>query len=315
MGIKHFFMWFRNQFPEHIYKLDNSDTLESKDIHIDNLMIDMNGLFHNAAQKVYEYGNFKPNQRLMSMRKKVITPCIKTQKLLFQEVCKNIDELIKVVQPSKRLILCVDGTAPLSKQNQQRQRRFRSAIESSSPEGFDSNCITPGTKFMDYLTKYIDWYIRKKISTEEKWQNIEIIFSNEKAPGEGEFKILQYIRFYGDPNDTFCINGMDADLIMLCLGTHIPKFYILREDMYNSYNKYFCLNIGDVHQHLAELMRWESTNYEFIPKSAINDFIFLCFMVGNDFLPHIPSIEIIENGIELILEIYREVGASYGHIT
>ena len=315
MGIKHFFMWFRNQFPEHIYKLNNSDTLESKDIQIDNLMVDMNGLFHNAAQKVHEYGNFKPNQRLMANRKKVIHNGLKTQKLLFEEVCKNIEELFKVAQPSKRLILCVDGTAPLSKQNQQRQRRFRSAMESSSPEGFDSNCITPGTKFMDYLTKYVDWYIRKKISTEKKWQNIEIIFSNEKAPGEGEQKILNYIRFYGDSNDTFCINGMDADLIMLCLGTHLPKFYILREDMYNSYNKYFCLNIGDVHQHLAKLMEWKSTSYEFLPKSAIDDFIFLCFMVGNDFLPHIPSIEIIENGIELILEIYREVGASYGHIT
>ena len=55
MGIKHFFMWFRTQFPENIHKLRNSETLGSKGIEIDNLMIDMNGLFHNAAQKVYEY--------------------------------------------------------------------------------------------------------------------------------------------------------------------------------------------------------------------------------------------------------------------
>ena len=316
MGIKHFFIWFRKQFPEQIYSMNNSDTLKSKDIHIDNLMIDMNGIFHNAAQKIYEYGNFKPNQRLMaSGKKKQIIPTLKTQKLLFQEVCNNIEELLDTAQPAKRLILCVDGTAPLSKQNQQRQRRYKSAMDSTNPEGFDSNCITPGTKFMDYLSKYIDWYIRKKISTETKWQNIEIIFSNEKAPGEGEHKILNFIRYHGDPNDTFCINGMDADLIMLALGTHLPNFYILREDMYNSNNKYFCLDIGNVHQHLGEIMKWESNNYEFNPKSAIDDFIFLCFMVGNDFLPHIPSIEIIENGIELILEIYREVGASYGHIT
>ena len=38
-------------------------------------------------------------------------------------------------------------------------------------------------------------------------------------------------------------------------------------------------------------------------------------MVGNDFLPHIPSIEIIEDGIELIFEIYNEICTSYGHIT
>ena len=315
MGIKHFFMWFRTQFPENIHKLGNSETLGSKGVEIDNLMIDMNGLFHNAAQKVYEYGNFKPNQRLMSTKKKAIIPNIRTQKLVFEEICKNVDEMVAIVNPKKRLILCVDGTAPLSKQNQQRQRRFKSAMESSSTGGFDSNCITPGTKFMDYLTKYVDWYIRGKITNEPKWQALDIIFSNEKAPGEGEHKIINYIRYYGDSNDTFCINGMDADLIMLALGTHLPKFYILREDMYTSNNKYFCVDIGNVHQDLVEILKWNSDKFEFNPKTAVDDFIFLCFMVGNDFLPHIPSIEIIENGIELILQIYREVGASYGHIT
>jgi 5'-3' exoribonuclease 1 len=315
MGIKHFFMWFRTQFPENIYNLGNSETLASKDIHIDNLMIDMNGIFHNAAQKVYEYGNFKPQQRLISMKKKVMEQNIKSQIFVFKEVCKNIDEILTVTEPKKRVILCVDGTAPLSKQNQQRQRRFKSAMDFEQNGHFDSNCITPGTKFMDYLTKYIDWYIRKKITTEKKWQDLDIIFSNEKAPGEGEHKIINYIRYYGDPNDTFCINGMDADLIMLALGTHLSKFYILRENMYSYNNKYFCLDIGNVHDNLVEILKWNSDKYQFNPKTAVDDFIFLCFMVGNDFLPHIPSIEIIENGIELILEIYRKVGSSYGHIT
>lgn len=162
MGIKHFFMWFRTQFPENIYNLGNSETLASKDIHIDNLMIDMNGIFHNAAQKVYEYGNFKPQQRLISMKKKVMEQNIKSQIFVFKEVCKNIDEILTVTEPKKRVILCVDGTAPLSKQNQQRQRRFKSAMDFEQNGHFDSNCITPGTKFMDYLTKYIDWYIRKR---------------------------------------------------------------------------------------------------------------------------------------------------------
>ena len=55
--------------------------------------------------------------------------------------------------------------------------------------------------------------------------------------------------------------------------------------------------------------------YSFDENSAINDFIFLFFLVGNDFLPHIPSIEIIEDGIELILAVYKEVCISHGHIT
>jgi 5'-3' exoribonuclease 1 len=314
MGIKHFFMWFKNHFSEYTHKLPKGTTLEDIDVSVDNFMIDMNGIFHNSAQKIHEYGNFKQPPRLM--KKKTQPKGIQLQLKLFQDVCETIDHLYTLVKPNKRLILCVDGPAPLSKQNQQRQRRFRSAMESSTGEGgFDSNCITPGTKFMDYLTKYIDWFIRKKISDDPLWRNIEVVFSNEKAPGEGEHKIINYIRYYGNKNETYCINGMDADLIMLALGTHMPNFYILRDETYDPTIDYFCIDIGKVHEELIDIMRWECPKFTFIPDSTVEDFIFLCFMVGNDFLPHIPSIEIIESGIELILDIYKKVCSEYGHIT
>lgn len=315
MGIKHFFSWFKTNFSESIHNLPKNTTSFDVDVTIDNLMIDMNGIFHNSAQKIYEYGNCKPPQRLLKSKNKRPINHLQKQLKLFEDVCKTIEQTIDIAKPQKRVILCIDGPAPLSKQNQQRQRRFRSAMESSSDCPFDSNSITPGTKFMDFLSKYIDWYIRKAISTDEKWQNLEIIFSNEKAPGEGEHKLINYMRYHGDKNDTFCIHGLDADLIMLALGTHLPNFYILREDLYDPTNEYFLINIGEVHDVLGELIRWESSTYEYHTDSAINDFIFICFTVGNDFLPHIPSIEIIENGIELLLEVYRLVGSSYGHLT
>ena len=315
MGIKHFFSWFKTNFSESIHNLPKNTTSFDVNVDIDNLMIDMNGIFHNSAQKIYEYGNCKPPQRLLKSKNKRPINHLQKQLKLFEDVCKTIEQTIDIAKPQKRVILCIDGPAPLSKQNQQRQRRFRSAMESSSDCPFDSNSITPGTKFMDFLSKYIDWYIRKTISTNEKWQNLEIIFSNEKAPGEGEHKLINYMRYHGDKNDTFCIHGLDADLIMLALGTHLPNFYILREDLYDPTNEYFLINIGEVHDVLSELIRWESSTYEYHNESAINDFIFICFTVGNDFLPHIPSIEIIENGIELLLEVYKLVGASYGHLT
>lgn len=315
MGIKHFFSWFKTNFSESIHNLPKNTTSFDVNVDIDNLMIDMNGIFHNSAQKIYEYGNCKPPQRLLKSKNKRPINHLQKQLKLFEDVCKTIEQTIDIAKPQKRVILCIDGPAPLSKQNQQRQRRFRSAMESSSDCPFDSNSITPGTKFMDFLSKYIDWYIRKTISTNEKWQNLEIIFSNEKAPGEGEHKLINYMRYHGDKNDTFCIHGLDADLIMLALGTHLPNFYILREDLYDPTNEYFLINIGEVHDVLSELIRWESSTYEYHNESAINDFIFICFTVGNDFLPHIPSIEIIENGIELLLEVYKLVGTSYGHLT
>ena len=55
---------------------------------------------------------------------------------------------------------------------------------------------------MDYLSKYIDWYIRKRINEDDEWRKVQVVFSNEKAPGEGEHKIINYIRYYGHQDDT-----------------------------------------------------------------------------------------------------------------
>ena len=43
-------------------------------------------------------------------------------------------------------------------------------------------------------------------------------FSNEKVPGEGEHKIIDYIR-KNNPYDSYCIYGADADLFMLSLSS------------------------------------------------------------------------------------------------
>jgi 5'-3' exonuclease len=315
MGIKHFFTWYKNQFSSHIKSLKKDSNLTNINISIDNLMLDMNGIYHNSAQKIYQYGNYKPPKRLLT-RGIHIPITQNNQTLVFKDICETVDQLLRITKPRKKIVLCVDGVAPRSKQNQQRSRRFRSACESSSDVSFDSNSITPGTLFMDKLSQYIDWYIRKKISNDPAYRNIEIIFSDEKAPGEGEQKCVSYIRDYGDPNESYCINGLDADLIMLTLATHIPKFYIIREDLYDPSNDYFCIDVGGSRDQLIKELKWKSKGkHRFSSKRAIDDFVFLCFIVGNDFLPHIPSIEIIEKGIELIIEIYKEIGTYYGHIT
>lgn len=264
MGIKHFWGWYKRNFGKNIKNLRKGHNFQTVKVEIDNLMIDLNGLFHSSTQKIYEYGSHKPQQRLMGKANRKKIGGLAKQMKVFEDICKNIETLFALVSPKKRLILCVDGPAPLSKQNQQRQRRFKSAAEKDEEEfkQFDSNCLTPGTKFMDYLTKYIDWYVRTNMTSNPKWKDVEVIFSNEKSPGEGEHKIINYIRYYGNPTDSYCIHGLDADLIMLALGTHLPNFWILREDMYDSRNEFFLLDIGKTREELANIMDWNDQNSE-----------------------------------------------------
>lgn len=307
MGIHRFFYWFKNTFPNSIEMIENRNKLNKN---IDIFIIDLNGIFHNSAQKVFCYGNYKLPPSLLGKRKGVPNT-IRNQIEVYKDICNEIELLIDQVNPQKKLVLCVDGPAPFSKIQQQRKRRFKSSTEENS---FDQNCITPGTKFMDYLTKYIDWYIKSKINNEEKWRKFDIVFSNEKVPGEGEHTGKRYIHQYGNKDDTYCIHGNDADLIMLSLATHKKNFYILRENVYKG-SGYFFIDISIVSKELKNShMKWEGEK-KYNETSAINDFVFLCFLVGNDFLPHIPSIDILSGGIDKLLEIYRDVGKTYGHLT
>ena len=312
MGIAQFFNnWFRKNFVTSISNLKKNKSFLDLDIPVDNLIIDMNGLFHNSTQKIYEYGTFKRNIRFLDYKKQP-----KKEIDVFIDVCKNIEELVDVVKPGKRLILMVDGPAPKCKLNQQRQRRYRSAIDREEDDtSFDTSSISPGTKFMDNLGKYVDWYIKKRMSEDQNWQKIEVIFSNDKVPSEGEQKGMSFIRKHGDKKESYVIMGNDADLIMLSLATHIEKFYVLRDNTFydrDEDDKFLVVNIGHTALQLAEMMRWKGDYFE---ENAIDDFVFLCFMLGNDFIPHIPGVEIIEGGIDTILSVYRDVGTFHGHIT
>ena len=101
---------------------------------------------------------------------------------------------------------------------------------------FDPNVITPGTDFMDRLDKHLQWFVENMITTDPLWSKLHVVYSSHLTPGEGEHKIMDFIRFQRSQPDyhtdtRHCLYGLDADLIMLGLATHEMYFTLLREEV------------------------------------------------------------------------------------
>lgn len=260
-------------------------------------------------------------------------------------IFRYIDRMVtEIAKPRKVLFMAIDGVAPRAKLNQQRARRFRAAQErqesvlKAKQRGdtvdeeamFDSNCITPGTEFMEIVGKHLRWFIRKKMKEDSLWKNLEVVFSGHDVPGEGEHKIMQYIREARakegyQPNQRHCMYGGDADLIMLGLATHEPHFTLLREVVDFSGGKgntgkfggrqtvirqtrevqYQLMNLCILREYI-ELDLSLGTGLALDGERLCDDFIFLTFLVGNDFLPHLPSLDIGEHAFDVIFGAYKE---------
>lgn len=191
MGVVYLFKLFSQKYPNAILKIPKRQVLKS--VHpsdIDVLALDLNAIFHPCVHKVIE----REQDRLGRYQKhSEIVPI--DHKLFFKEICFQIETLRRVVNPKKQILLMIDGVASLSKQYQQRQRRFRSAVEKSveAQKWFDTNAISCGTEFMNNLSRYIHVFIQKQMKQHKEWAQLEIIFSNEKVEGEGEQKIIRFI--------------------------------------------------------------------------------------------------------------------------
>lgn len=305
-------------------------------VEYDCLYLDMNGIIHPCCHP--EQGEAP-----------------KTEEDMMVKIYEYIDRIMNIVRPRRLLYLAVDGVAPRAKMNQQRSRRFRSRMEALQAEeqrieklamegqhveksDFDRNCITPGTEFMSSLRAYLEFYISDRMTKNPGWRDIQVILSDANVPGEGEHKIMDFIRTQRvqkdyNPNTTHVIYGLDADLIFLALTTHEPNFYILREMVYFGNKKYACkkcgipghkpfqcgntryvveiegklpylfLDVNIFREYLQYELYFEDFPFEF--ERALDDWIFLCFFVGNDFLPHSPALEIREGAIDMLADIYK----------
>ncbi|KAL4237918.1 5'-3' exoribonuclease 2 [Mactra antiquata] len=378
MGVPAFFRWLSRKYASIVVHCVEEKTREvngikfpvdsslpnPNDVEFDNLYLDMNGIIHPCTH---------PEDK----------PAPKNEQEMMILIFEYIDRLFSIVRPRKLLYMAIDGVAPRAKMNQQRSRRFRASKESvetaeeiarvreellskgmevppekPASEKFDSNCITPGTPFMFRLADCLRFYIHDRLNNDPGWKNIKVILSDANVPGEGEHKIMDYIRKQRgqpdhDPNTQHCLCGADADLIMLGLATHEPNFTIIREE-FKPNKPRPCSLCGQIGHELKECQGLpkektgqndeiavtfqEETPFiflrlnilrEYLEKElhmnlpfpydferALDDWVFMCFFVGNDFLPHLPSLEIREGAIDRLVRLYKDtVRRTGGYLT
>jgi len=372
MGVPAFFRWLSRKYKSLITFAHEEKAREVNGIKVpidtslpnpnntefDCLYLDMNGIIHPCCH---------PEDK----------PAPKNEDEMMVSIFEMLDTMFNIVRPRKVIYMAIDGVAPRAKMNQQRSRRFRSSKEAHEKielmsemrgklsaqgcilppekgkgEHFDSNCITPGTEFMFRLAECLRYYCLHRLQNDPGWANVQCYLSDANVPGEGEHKIMDFIRRQRqspdyEPNTHHCLCGADADLIMLGLATHEPHFTIIREEFKQTQpgerpcdlcgqlghemtmcrglpkdevvvegvgakisveQKYIFVRLCVLREYLEEELSTLRVvlGAEYDLERAIDDWVFLCFFVGNDFLAHLPSLEIREGAIDRLVRIYKD---------
>jgi len=66
------------------------------------------------------------------------------------------------------------------------------------------------------------------------------------------------------------------------------------------------LHVEILREYLAAELYVKDQPFRFDLERALDDWVFMCFFVGNDFLPHLPSLDIREQGIDTLIAIWRD---------
>jgi len=272
---------------------------------INNLLIDSNSVIYDAV-RIIKYENDDD----------------KFEESLINAICEKLEEYINIIKPISMVYIAFDGVAPVAKLEQQRNRRYKTWFQKqityeleNTPinDQWDTTAITPGSNFMTKLSTKINSYFNNP----SKFNIETIIISTSKEPGEGEHKLFEYIRLNQDlfNKQKSIVYGLDADLIMLTIN-HLPitdQLYLFREtphfisniDKSLDPNSLYMLDIPLLAKAIILKLNNDKSPTMKQQKNRLYDYIFMTFLLGNDFIPHFPALNIRTFGIDHIMDTYK----------
>eukprot|EP00866_Antonospora_locustae_P000930 jgi/Antlo1/930/2446 len=336
MGVPSLFRYITDKYPDTIRPVTSEDKT-------DMLYIDFNAIVHRCC-------------------KHPMAPPPKDENEIFLNVQAYLCNIVELVEPRILVYIATDGVAPRAKLNQQRARRYHSSVEaalersfvtkpaletdaqeelevSKEEAAFESNAITPGTDFMKRLDDFINDFIKYQVTYE--WKHLSVIYSSSNVSGEGEQKILEFIRSQKNFAEfSHTIYSPDADIIFLGLSLHKLKVRLMRNDQNlesrqkkefcktcqkKGHSAYYCGNIKTwrylyfdieiLKRHLYSMFK-SHIKRKFSFHRIVDDWVFLCFLAGNDFIPNLQCLDIRFGALEHIFFILTYNFNSTGlHIT
>lgn len=310
MGIPSYFSYIVKNHSNIIKKYCKNDLI------VHNLYLDCNSIIYDVVHTI-DFSNLDDSD-------------INT---IIRSVINKINSYIYLIQPKNNVFIAFDGVAPVAKLSQQRERRYKSLYQSqiektiyknNKTDPWNTTAITPGTVFMSKLNEKI----RANYASPKDYNIETFIISPSDKYGEGEHKIFEYIRAFPDyhKNTTTVIYGLDADLIMLSIN-HLPissEIYLFRETPHfiksiNSEldpNENYIMDIPELTRIITDNMNNGKPLNNEQEKNRIYDYIFMCFFLGNDFMPHFPSINIRTGGVDKMINAYKKtIGSSNENLT
>lgn len=343
MGIPQFFRHLREKHPHLLAHYDGGAHQSC-----DELYLDYNCAVHRCARAVLERfqarldaGDLRPQEItreavdaavIEDSYKFVVDLCRKVQpRALVYVAVDGVPPRSKMAQQRSRRFLAQWRRTHAAAADADAARRRGTEGQEGGEDApsleamWDTNGVTPGTPFMRDLGRRLEG-LPNELPGACGRPGLRVVVSGPDEPREGEQKVFRHLRRHATAaaaaedsavdaaptntrhEGTRFLYGLDADLLLLGSLCPVRNLRILRPTDDHTPGEtddgYFLVDIDAFRTVIHAAMRAGTE------AASVHDFVALCSLIGNDFVPGLACLKIADGAIEFLLGVYRQQAAA-----